>query len=205
MVVVDVEDRDLLVAGIEECLGGDGGVVEVAITAHQIAGGVVSRWPAQGEGTVRAALDFGLGSQRHLRCTVGCLPSAGGDGCAAVEAVVAELAVQAGRFDWTQGARGPGVGQQVTVGIEFSPALPRPLEEVEIIAAVDARDRFEAKILWRFHRTEILVLYPLQHVVGARRHFETRLELAVDELAAAVVQVVIVRVDRQHLLFSAGG
>jgi hypothetical protein len=45
---------------------------------------------------------------------------------------------------------------------------------------------------------------PLQHVVGARRHFEAGLELAVDQFAAAVVQVVIVRVDRQHLLFSAG-
>jgi hypothetical protein len=44
----------------------------------------------------------------------------------------------------------------------------------------------------------------LQHVVGARRHFEAGLELPVDQLAAAVVQVVIVRVDRQHLLFSAG-
>jgi hypothetical protein len=48
------------------------------------------------------------------------------------------------------------------------------------------------------------VLYPLQYVVGTRWHLEARLELAVDELAAAVVQVVIVRVDGQHLLFSAG-
>jgi hypothetical protein len=44
----------------------------------------------------------------------------------------------------------------------------------------------------------------LQHVVGAGRHLEARLELAVDQFAAAMVQVVIVRVDRQHLLFSAG-
>jgi hypothetical protein len=41
-------------------------------------------------------------------------------------------------------------------------------------------------------------------MVGARGHLEARLELAIDEFAAAMVQVVIVRVDRQHLLFSAG-
>lgn len=42
VVIVDVEDRDPLVALIEERLRGDGSVVEVAITAHQIAGSVVS-------------------------------------------------------------------------------------------------------------------------------------------------------------------
>jgi hypothetical protein len=139
-----------------------------------------------------------------LRCAVGGLPGAGGDRRAAVEAVVTELAVQAGRFDLAQGACRPGVGQQVAVGVEFGPARPGAFEEVEVVAAVDARDRLEAEILRRFHRAEVLVLDPLQHVVGARWHFEAGLELAVDQLAAAVVQVVIVRVDRQHLLFSAG-
>jgi hypothetical protein len=51
---------------------------------------------------VRATLDFRLGGQRHLRCAVGGLPGAGGDRRAAVEAVVTELAVQAGRFDLAQ-------------------------------------------------------------------------------------------------------
>ncbi len=204
VVIVDVEDRDFLVAGIEEGLSGNGGVVEVAITAHQVAGGVVSRWPAQGERTVCATLDFRLGSQRHLRCTVGGLPGAGGDRCAAVEAVVTELAVQAGRFDLAQRACRPGVRQQVAVGVEFGPARPGAFEEVEVVAAVNARDRLQAEVLRRLHRAEVLVLYPLQYVVGTRWHLEARLELAVDELAAAVVQVVIVRVDGQHLLFSAG-
>ena len=62
----------------------------------------------------------------------------------------------------------------------------------------------EAEILRRFDRAEVLVLHPGQHVVGTRRHFEAGLELPVDQFATAVVQVVIVRVDRQHFLFSAG-
>jgi hypothetical protein len=50
----------------------------------------------------------------------------------------------------------------------------------------------------------MLVLHALQHMVGTRGHLEARLELAIDQFAAAMVQVVIIRVDRQHLLFSAG-
>jgi hypothetical protein len=42
-------------------------------------------------------------------------------------------------------------------------------------------------------------------MVGARRHLEAGFELPVYQFATAVVQVVIVRVDRQHFLFSEGG
>ncbi|MNO65982.1 hypothetical protein D3C76_567600 [compost metagenome] len=204
VVVIDVEDRDFFVALIEERLGSDGGVVEVAITTHQIAGGVVSRWTAQGESRTGAALDFSLGGERDLCCTVRRLPGAGGDRGAAVEAVIAELAVQAGRFDRTQGACRPGVGQQVTVGVELGPACPGTFEEVEVVAAVNARDGLKTEILWRFDRAKVLVLHALQHMIGARWHLEARLELPVYQFATAVVQVVIVRVDRQHFLFSAG-
>ncbi|CAI8721592.1 hypothetical protein EMIT0215P_110214 [Pseudomonas serboccidentalis] len=192
VVIVDVEDRDLLVALVEERLGGDGSIVEVAITAHQVTGGVVSRRTAQGEGTACTALDLRLGGESDLRSAVGRLPGAGGDRCATVEAVVTELAMQAGRFDLPQRACRPGVRQQVTVGVEFGPAFPRAFEEVEVVAAVDSCDRLQAEILRCLDRAEVLVLYPLQHVVGARRHLEARLELAVDEFAAAMVQVVIV-------------
>lgn len=146
---------------IEESLGGDGGVVEVAIAAHQVTGGVVSRWPAQRESTAGATLDRGLGGQCHLRCAVRRLPSAGGDRRAAVEAVIAELAVQAGGHDPPQGAGRPGVGQQVAVGIELGPTGPGAFEEIEVVAAVDAGNRLEAEILWRFHRAEVAVLHAL--------------------------------------------
>jgi hypothetical protein len=49
---------------------------------------------------------------------------------------------------------------------------------------------------------EVALFHLLQHMVGARRHFEAGHQLAVDQLAAAVVQAVIIGVDRQHLLFS---
>jgi hypothetical protein len=37
-------------------------------------------------------------------------------------------------------------------------------------------------------------------MVGARGHFETGHQLPVHQLAPAMVQVVIVRVDRQHIV-----
>ncbi|MNG21791.1 hypothetical protein D3C84_1061950 [compost metagenome] len=40
----------------------------------------------------------------------------------------------------------------------------------------------------------------MQHVVGARWHLEAGLQLAVDQLAAAVVQAVVVTVEGQHLV-----
>jgi hypothetical protein len=41
-------------------------------------------------------------------------------------------------------------------------------------------------------------------MVGTRGHFEAGHQLPVHQFTTAVVQVVIVRVDRQHFLFSAG-
>jgi hypothetical protein len=69
---------------------------------------------------------------------------------------------------------------------------------------VYALDGAEAEILGRFYRAQVLVLHPGQHVVGARRHFEAGLELPIYQFTTAVVQMVIIRVDRQHFLFSAG-
>jgi hypothetical protein len=69
---------------------------------------------------------------------------------------------------------------------------------------MDARDRVEAEIPWRFDRPEIALLHALQNVVGPRGHFEARHQLPIHQFTTAVVQVVIVRVDRQHFLFSAG-
>ena len=167
MVVVNVEDRDLFVALVEERLGGDGGVVEVAVAAHQVARGVVSRWSAQGEGAVGTGLDGCLCGQGDLCSAIGCLPGAGGDRSAAIETVVTELAVQAGGLDCAQGAGGPGVGQQIAVGVELGPARPGALEEVQVVAAVDARDRLKAEVLGRLDRPQVLLLHPCQHVVGA--------------------------------------
>ncbi|MNP48769.1 hypothetical protein D3C76_1429090 [compost metagenome] len=120
---------------------------------------MVSWWTAQGEGTARAALDFCLRGEGDLRRAVRCLPGAGGDRRAAVEAVVAELAVQAGGLDLTQGTRRPGVGQQVTVGVELGPARPGTFEKVEVVAAVDTLDWPQAKILRCFYGTQVLLLH----------------------------------------------
>lgn len=153
---------------------------------------------AQREGTVGALRDGGLGCEGDLRGAVGRLPGAGGDRRATVETVITQLAVQAGGHHAAQGAGGPGVGQQVTVLAVFGPALPGALEEVQIVAAMNALQRRQAEILRCLHRSQFPRLDPLQHVVGTRGHFKAGHQLPVHQFTTAVVQVVIVRVDRQH-------
>ena len=199
MVVVDVEDGDFLVALVEEGLGGDGGVVQVAVTTHQLASGMVTWRPAQGEGAVSPFGDLGLGTQCHLRGAVSGLPGAGGNWCAAVEAVIAKLAVQIIRDDLTQGACRPGEGQQVTVAVLRLPARPGTLEEVQISGAVNTLNRRQAEILRRTYFTELAMLDARQDMVGALRFLETGHQLAVDQLAAAVVQVMVVAVKGEHV------
>ena len=97
VVVVDVKDRHLSAPLVEEGLGGDGGVVQVAVTTHQLTGRMVARWPTQGEGAVGAGGDGRLGAECDLGGAIGGLPGAGGNRRAGIEAVVAELAVQAAR------------------------------------------------------------------------------------------------------------
>lgn len=147
-----------------------------------------------------ALLDRGLGGQGDLGGAVGGLPGAGGDRCAGVEAVVTELAVQAAGFDLAQGARRPGERQQVTFLAKRGPTGPGAFEEIQVVGAVDALQRRAAKVGGALHGPEVALLDALQNVVGARRHFETGHQLAVDELAAAMVQAVVIGIDRQHVV-----
>ncbi|MCY1174743.1 hypothetical protein D9M73_149540 [compost metagenome] len=159
---------------------------------------MVPRWATQGEGSVCTGLDFGLRGQGNLRCAVGGLPGAGGDRGTPIKAVIAKLTQQAGRFDPAQRASRPSERQQVAIAIEFGPARPGALEEVQVVGAVNALQGRPAEIPRCLYRPEVSVLDALQDVVGARRHFEAGHQLPVHQLAAAVVQVVIVRVNRQH-------
>jgi hypothetical protein len=57
---------------------------------------------------------------------------------------------------------------------------------------VDFLDGREPEVLRRFDHTQLPVLDPLQDMVSTRGHLKARHKLAVDQFAAAVVQVVIV-------------
>ncbi len=165
---------------------------------------MVARRAAQGEGGSGAAGDGLLAGESDLRRAPGRLPGAGRDRRAAVETVVAELAVQVFRQHAAQGARGPGEGQQVAVVAQRGPARPGTFEEAQVALLVYAFDGRTAEILWPDHLAQLALLHALQHVVGPRRHFEAGLELPVDDFATAVVQMMVVAVDRQHGVLLAG-
>ena len=91
VVVVDIEDGHSPGTLIQAGLRGDGRIVQVAVAAHVVGGGMVARRPAQREHPARALGQLGLAGQRDVHRAAHRLPGAGGDGHAGVEAVVAEL------------------------------------------------------------------------------------------------------------------
>ncbi|MNV50615.1 hypothetical protein D3C71_1426350 [compost metagenome] len=198
MVVVDIEDRHFSVALVDEGLGGNGGVVQVAVATHDFGSGVMPGWSAQGKGRMGTLGNGGLGGQGHLGSAVGRLPGASGNGCASVEAVVAQFAVQAVRSYLAQGAGGPGEGQQVALLTERGPARPGTFEEVQVVGAVDPQQRGTAEVGRRLDRAEPAFVDLVEHMVGTRGHFKAGHQLAIDQLAAAVVQAVVIGIDRQH-------
>ena len=199
MVVVDIEDGHPPGAAVEGGLGGDGGVVQIAVAAHDLGRGVVARRAAEGEGAARARGDLGPGTQGHLGGAVGGLPGPGGDGRAAVEAVVTEASVQAGgRQHLAQGARRPGIGQQVHGLAAGRPFVPGAGEKVEIGRAMDACQRRPAEVPRRHHLAELPAVTLGEDEFDALGFFETGLQLAIDQFAATVVQGVIGTVVDAH-------
>jgi hypothetical protein len=63
VVVVHIQYRDALGTGIQHGLHGDGGVVQVAVAAHVVGSGVVSRWAAQGEDATGTLAQLGFASE----------------------------------------------------------------------------------------------------------------------------------------------
>ena len=198
VVVVDIEDGDFLAALVEEGLCGDGGIVQVAVAAHQVAGGMMAWRTTQGEGAVGAVGNLLLGAERDLGSAVGGLPGAGSDRRAAIETVVAELAVQVIGDHPAQGARRPGERQQIALAALLLPARPGALEEFQVGLAVDALDGRQAEILGRADFAELASLDARKDVVGALRLLEAGHQLPVDQLAFAVMQVVVVAVVGEH-------
>jgi hypothetical protein len=64
---------------------------------------------------------------------------------------------------------------------------------------VDALDWREAEILWRAHVAELTILDALQDMVGALRFLKAGHQLTVNQLAAAVVQVMVIAVESEHV------
>ena len=102
--IVDVEDSDRMLCG--QVCGGEGRIVEIAVTAEIIAAGVVSRWAAEGIALRSSGLEiFGPGQSR-----AGCRErSSPGPRCdrGGIKAVVTHLGFVVG---WTATGGAPGIG-----------------------------------------------------------------------------------------------
>lgn len=129
---------------------------------------------------------------------VGGLPGAGSDRRATIETVVAKLAVQVVGDHPPQGTCRPGERQQVTLAALLLPASPGALEEFQVGLAVDPLDGRQAEILGRADFAELASLDARKDMVGALRLLEAGHQLPVDQLAFAMVQVVVIAVVGEH-------
>ncbi len=148
VVIVDVQDRHALRALVDEGLGGDGGVVDVAVAAHEAGAGMVARRAAEREGSTFARLDETGPRQRHVMRRLDRIPGAGHHAAAAIEGIVAELAVDEVRADITpQAPRRPGEGQRRAGPSRRRPQIPDGRQEIEIILPVHARGGRKVELL----------------------------------------------------------
>jgi hypothetical protein len=93
VVVVHIQNGHPLGATVQHGLGGNGGVVEIAIAAHVIGRGMVAGRAAQRKGTVPGGQHGIQAGQRHIGRGTDGLPGAGGDGHPGIERVIAHQAV----------------------------------------------------------------------------------------------------------------
>jgi hypothetical protein len=200
MVVVDVENGHLLAAIVAQPLGGDGGVVEEAVAAVEVAAGMVAGRAAEREGRTLAAPDQLGCRERHVGRRRYRPPGAGGDWRARIDGVVAELAVDRlrQRRILAEAAGVPGERQRVIGAVRLHPFVPGRLQELDEALVVDAQHRIKPEGLRQRDRPETRGLDAVDDDLRPPRHLERRHELAVDELELAVLVAMLVGVDGLH-------
>ena len=199
MVVVDVDDRDPLHAAVAQGLGGRGGVVDEAVAAVEVAGGVVAGRPAQrepvrvpvqqqvgaGEGDVGGG-EHRLGGARH-------------DGRAGVERVEGQAPVDGLGLALGEATGGPGQAQGVGGGAVLGhPLAPRLAQEGEEALVVHLCQRLEPVLGRCDDRPEVGRLDRGEHPLGPLGPLVGGRHGAVDQLGAGVVAVVAQAVDGVH-------
>lgn len=134
---VDVEHRDTFGALGDGLLRGNRGVVEVAITAHVFARGVMAGRAAQGEGAVVAFIEQGQASEGDVGAGFHRLPGRRGNRRTGVHGIEAELAVDE-RWHLFAGqiAHWPHQWQGVVGATGCAPFAPGTFEKTDVALAV---------------------------------------------------------------------
>ena len=206
VVVVDIEHRDAWRTAVAQRLHGERSIVEEAVAAEEVAAGVVTRRARQRErGAHRAAAHLARGLDRTRSAGARSDPTAGGQRRAGIEREQAHARGEVvGQQVAPHAGRRPDRGQRIALGVadvERDPFVPGVLDEVQVPRVVDLRERgIECVVVtrWRAQRRQRAALQLGQHMIEPLRCFVARHEPAAEHLVAALVQVVIGVVDRQH-------
>ena len=198
VVVVHVQHRHSVHAGIAQVLRRQCGVVQEAIAAEKISPRMVARRAAKGEGCAIALHDSLCSAQRTVRAGPGRHPGAAGKRGTCVKRIQPHLGRKViGLLVCAKGACGPDRGQDVLVRVSHvqrHPLLPCSCQKVQITRAVNRRKRRLVKGLRLQHRAQLAAPQLRQHMVSTGRHLKARHQRAPEHFDFALmlgVEVVV--------------
>ncbi len=199
VMVVDIENRDAPGAVIQQLLRGDGRVVEEAIAAEMVRRGMVPRRAAEREGGIRAGIEQRRAGQRDVHRGFDRLPAGRGDRRSAIEAVVAQAAVQRRRHAVRAHApRRPGIGVGGAGAAHGRPLVMGSLQHLHQPWRMHAGDRLKWENLRRDDLAKPHLARPGQHQFRPLRLLEGRDKFAEQQLAWALVKEMVRAVDCFH-------
>lgn len=165
---VDIKHRDPGTPDVQGALGGDGGIVEEAVAAELVGGGMVAGRAAQAEGRLAARQHMIHRRERHVLAGHGRLEGALADRGVGAQSVVSEPAVDVIRDDATRhGAGRPDPGDRLALAAGGHPVCPAALEEGDIVGIVNRQHRGEAVLGRLTHFAQAALAHALEHQVDA--------------------------------------
>ena len=193
---VDIEQGNARGALIEKCLRRDRGIVDEAITAEQVAGGVMTWRTAECEDGLGAFVHRGLSGQRDVDAGARRFPGAIADRGFGGQRIVTDLTVDMFRYPrLLHAARRPAGGNRFALETGRAPVPPAGFEKANEFGIVDAQHRFDTEFARCDDFAEADIGHSPQDMFGAHRAFEWRHQLSAVEFGSGIAQDVLFAVN----------
>ncbi len=196
---IHVEDGDAAARVLGQIARGDGGVVQVAEAAAEVAGGVMSWWAAQGVHAVRPGEHPVRSGQRALGGSVCRFPGPRENWAAGAEGVIAPLSGDARRRRPLAASEGEGPrNDRFLVSQPGRVRLVGSLQVADEVRSVHRQEGIQPVIFWRQDGAERGRAHGLQEDLRPRRQFLDDERLPIEGDVLRRVQGVFGGVDGLH-------
>src|SRR5690606_25144685 len=198
VVIVHVQHRKLGGPLVAPSLGSDGRIVEEAVAAVVVRGCMVPWWTTEGEDSAPSLSQLLQAGQGDIYRGGHSPPGAGGDRRAGIEGIIGKLAIDDFRFAIAHAAHRPIQGKGIMASPTLCPEVPGLLKEVHVPGIVDPHDRLFAEIPRGEDFSQTYLLNPRADHLRSAWHLEAGHQATIDKFGLAVLQAMILAVDRQH-------